>query len=79
MLSEHLGENPNALLLSGENSNPKELEEMISLYNTYEFSPNVLLLADSAQYGTLFNYIKLGLLTADELVEALAERVPYND
>lgn len=40
-------------------------------YYLYEFSDKYRLISDSPIYPNLFNYLKTGLLTEEELLEAL--------
>lgn len=46
-------------------------EEMYQLYNTYEFSDKVKCLTESKQYGNIFNFVRNGVITLDEAIEAL--------
>lgn len=46
------------------------MNELLNLYRLYDFSDNVIVIEESNQYGTLFNYVKCGLLSIEELVEA---------
>ena len=45
--------------------------ELRQLYLTYEFSDKFRMISMEGNYGTLWNYVKTGLLTPDEAVEAL--------
>ena len=48
-----------------------EMCDILELYRTYDFSDKVLVLSDSNQYGSLYNYVKTGILTKEEMVAAL--------
>ena len=50
-------------------------DEFISLFHTYEFSDRISVLERSSQYGTLFNYVKTGILTEQEMVDALLYKI----
>ena len=45
-----------------------------NLYYLYEYTDDVNVIADSSQYPTLLNYVKTGLLTEDEMLEALLHK-----
>lgn len=47
------------------------MSELLKLYNMYEFSNRVRLIRESSQYASMFHYLSTGLLTEDELIEAL--------
>lgn len=49
----------------------EECCDIEELYYMYEFSDRIHLLADTAQYGSLGNYISNGLLTEEETFTAL--------
>lgn len=49
----------------------EEYCDIEELYYMYEFSDRIHLLADSAQYGSLGNYMATGLLTENETFAAL--------
>ena len=53
----------------------KELEELRELYQLYDFSDKIIFISDSTQYGTLFNYVKTGILTEQEMVDALLYKI----
>lgn len=48
-----------------------EMEEFLTLYKMYDFSDKVQIIADSDQHGSMFNYVKTGVLTKQEMVDAL--------
>lgn len=48
-----------------------EMTDVIGLYGLYEFSDKVSVISESTQYGSLYNYVKIGLLTKEEMVDAL--------
>lgn len=49
----------------------RQMEEITQLYRLYDFSDRVLLISRAQQYGTIFNYLQSGLLSGEELAEAL--------
>lgn len=49
----------------------KDMNEVLEMYRMYEFSDKVTVISDTSQYGSLFNYIKTGILTKEEMVDAL--------
>ena len=42
-----------------------------NLYYLYEYTDDINVIVDTSQYPTLLNYVKTGLLTEDEMLEAL--------
>ena len=53
----------------------KEIDEIISVHRIYDFSDKIIFISDSTQYGTLFNYVKTGILTEQEMVDALLYQI----
>ena len=53
----------------------QEMDEMLRMHHIYDFSDNVFIISDSDQYGSLFNYVNNGILTKQEMVEALLYRI----
>ena len=49
----------------------EEEQELLELYNTYEFSDRFMVIRESSFCGNLFNYVKGGLLNWDEALDAL--------
>lgn len=49
----------------------KEMKDLLEIYRTYEFSDKLTLLADSKNYGTMWNYVDSGILTPNDVFEAL--------
>jgi hypothetical protein len=49
----------------------RDINKLLKLYNTYEFSDRVCVLSDSVQYGTLQNYVDTGMLTETEALKTL--------
>ena len=41
------------------------------LFNAYEFSDRIQIISDTSLYPSIFNYVKTGIMTQDEAVEAL--------
>lgn len=48
-----------------------ESEELIKLYHLYEFSDKFRLLSNNENYGGIINLLNTGVLTEDEMYEAL--------
>ena len=48
--------------------------KLLQLYLTYEFSDKFRIISMDGNYGTLWNYVKTGILTHEEAVEALLKR-----
>lgn len=46
-------------------------EAMLKLYKMYEFTNKLVVLSSEEQYPSIFNYYRQGLLSVDELIEAL--------
>lgn len=44
---------------------------MIELYYLYEFSDRFIVLSESEQYGSVWNYVKGGLITFEDAMDAL--------
>ena len=47
------------------------MEDVLKIYRMYDFSDRILVISDSDQFGNMFNYVKNGLLSKEEMVEAL--------
>ena len=47
------------------------MKEIVENYRMYDFSDRVRLVSDSIQYGELFNYVKTGVLSVGDMVNAL--------
>ncbi len=50
-----------------------EMGDILDLYRTYDFSDRVFVVSDSNQYGSLYNYVKMGILTKEEMIKALLD------
>lgn len=48
-----------------------EYEDSINLYHMYEFSDKFKVISDSAQYGSMLNYLTTGIISQEEYFEAL--------
>lgn len=46
-------------------------ERIAELYNLYEFSDEILMINSTPLYPSLFNYVKTGILTEEEMIQAL--------
>lgn len=49
----------------------EEEKDLILLYHTYEFSDRFRLITDTDAYGSLWNYVRTGVLTQEEAFRAL--------
>lgn len=49
----------------------KELESVLDFYNLYDFSNKISVINESDQYGNMLNYVRSGVLSREEMVEAL--------
>lgn len=48
--------------------------EVMNLYRMYEFSDEIIVFSESSQYGSIWNYVRRGLLTAEEAIDALLDK-----
>lgn len=48
-----------------------EEERLMKLYLTYEFSDRFQMLAHDNNFGNIFNYVKTGVMTLEEVFEAI--------
>ncbi len=53
----------------------KMMEDVIELYKTYDFSDKIIVLDKSEQYGDLLNYVRNGVLTVEEMIDALLYKI----
>lgn len=53
----------------------EEMKDVLEIYRIYDFSDKVIFISDSEQYGNLFNYVNNGILTTEEMVEALLYKI----
>lgn len=51
------------------------IDKAIDIYRMYDFSDKVFVISDSDQYGSMFNYLKTGILTKQEMVDALLYKI----
>lgn len=47
------------------------MDKLLEIYRLYDFSDKITVVSESNQYGTLLNYVKTGILTMEEMVDAL--------
>lgn len=47
------------------------VDNTIKINRMYDFSDKVLVLSNSEQYGSLYDYVKTGILTMEEMADAL--------
>ena len=47
--------------------------DFLELYRMYEFSDKVIYIGESDQYGSLWNYVREGLITIEQALEAIME------
>ena len=48
-----------------------QMKEVLEIYHLYDFSDRITVIVDSKQYGGLFNYVNNGILTKEEMIDAL--------
>lgn len=53
------------------NISKQDADELKRLYLMYEFDDNFQLFSSGKHYGSLLNYVKTGVLTMDECMEAM--------
>lgn len=46
-------------------------DEYNKYYYLYEYSDNIQLITDNPQYPSMLNYVKTGILTEEEMIQAL--------
>ena len=51
------------------------MRDILRLYQMYEFTDKIIVISDNYQYPNMFNYIRQGILTEDELVDALFNKI----
>ncbi len=49
----------------------KEMDDILGLYRLYDFSDRLYVITDPTQYGSMYNFVITGLLTKDEMADAL--------
>ncbi len=52
-----------------------KMDIILEIYRTYDFSDKVFVISDSDEYGSLFNYVKTGILTKREMVDSLLYKI----
>lgn len=52
-----------------------EMEGIWKIYSLYEFTDQIIYFIDSVNYPSLFNYVNTEILTEDELLQAIFERL----
>ncbi len=53
----------------------KTMSDIMSIYRMYDFSDKISVISEPDQYGSLFNYVKTGILTEKEMVDALLYKI----
>lgn len=48
-----------------------EEREILDFYHMYEFSDKFLVLENSSQYGSVFDYVEAGIISFDEAIRSL--------
>ncbi len=46
---------------------------VLKLYRTYEFSNRFIVFDENRQYGSIWNYVREGLMTAEEAIDSLVD------
>ena len=55
------------------NLDEEKASDLKHLYYTYEFSNKFIMLSTDSNFGTIWNYVKTGILTSEEALSALLE------
>lgn len=50
-----------------------EMGELLSIYRLYEYTDKIRLVSSDNQYGTMINYLSVGIMTKEEYFNALLE------
>lgn len=53
----------------------KQMDEVLEIYRLYDFSDKVVVISEGVQYGSLFSYVRNGILTAEEMVDAILYKI----
>lgn len=53
----------------------RDINKVLEMYHMYEFSDKVIVISESMQYAGLFNYVKTGVMTKNEIVDAVLYKV----
>lgn len=53
----------------------EQMEKVLEIYRMYDFSDKISVFSQSLQYGSLCNYVKNGLLTSEEMVDAVLYKI----
>lgn len=54
---------------------PNEMNDVVDINNLYNFTDKLIILSESGQYGNLMNYVRTGILTKKEMVDALLYKI----
>ena len=49
----------------------EDMNDILHFYRLYDFSDKITVISESSQYGSLFNYVRNGILTPEEMVDAI--------
>ena len=49
----------------------REMRVLLDIYRSYEVSDKLFLLSDSRNYGSTWNYVNCGMITEQEMFEAM--------
>ena len=52
-----------------------QMEEILEIYRMYEFSDKVTVVSRFRQHGSLFHYVENGILTPEEMVDAIFYKI----
>lgn len=53
----------------------EDIDNVINIYRMYDFSDKVFVVSDTDQYGSMFNYVKNGIVSKQEMVDALLYKI----
>lgn len=68
---EAFGKTNGANIYLANNCAKVDSSTIIQMYYLYEFSNKIKLITESKQFPSLFNYVKTGILTIDEMIDAI--------
>ena len=53
----------------------EDIDNVINFYRMYDFSDKVFVVSDTDQYGSMFNYVKNGIVSKQEMMDALLYKI----
>ena len=74
MIVDFTGDYTKKLKVEDDLISTDKIEEAQAYYYLYEYTDDLQVITATFQYPTLLNYVKTGLLTEDEMLEALLHK-----